>query len=160
MRHLKKTDAPRYRNSLWMWAGVKNPFRVALNFLLIEICKYLPSLRLKNFLYRLIGIKIGKNAAIGLAVQFDIFYPELIYISENALIGYNTTILAHEFLQNELRTGKVAIGKNVLIGACTVVLPGVEIGDGAVVSALSLVNNDIPKNSFYGGIPARRLKRS
>jgi len=149
------------RNSLWGWAGVKSPLIIALNFLVITLCKYLPSLRLKNILLRAIGVKVGRNAAFALGVQLDIFFPELIEVGENALIGYNATILAHEFLVGELRIGRVRIGDNALIGACSVVLPGVEVGEGAVVAALSLVNRDVPKNGFYGGVPAKRIgKRS
>ena len=47
------------------------------------------------------------------------------------------------------------IGKNVLIGANTTILPGVKIGDGAIVSAASLVNRDIPPGVFAGGNPVK-----
>ena len=86
---------------------------------------------------------------------FDIFYPELIEIGDNSIVGYNTTILAHEFLVNELRTGKVRIGKNVLVGANTTILAGVEIGDGSTISAATLVDQDIPPNSFAKGNPMK-----
>ena len=61
-------------------------------------------------------------------------FPEKISIGENSVIGYNTTILAHEYLIKEYRLGEVRIGENVLIGANTTILPGVTIGDGAVVA--------------------------
>jgi len=57
----------------------------------------------------------------------------------------------------ELRTGPVKVGKNVMIGANVTILPGVEIGDGAVVSACSLVNADVPAGALVGGVPARLL---
>ncbi|MEM4389276.1 MAG: acyltransferase [Candidatus Micrarchaeia archaeon] len=147
------------RNSLWDWPKVKNPLIVVLNFLVIQICKYLPSLALKNMLYRAIGVRVGKNAALGLGVQLDIFFPELIEIGDNAIIGYNATLLAHEFLVDEFRVGRVKIGAGALIGACSVVLPGVEVGEGAVVSALSLVNKDVPRGWFCGGVPIRKIKK-
>jgi len=74
----------------------------------------------------------------------DIFYPELVEVGDNTLIGYNTVILAHEYLQNEYRTGRVQIGKSVMIGANCTILPGIRIGDGASISAMTLVNCDIP----------------
>ena len=58
------------------------------------------------------------------------------------MIGYNTTILAHEYLIKEYRLGEVRIGENVLIGANTTILPGVTIGDGAVVAG-SVVHKDV-----------------
>ncbi|MEM3555471.1 MAG: acyltransferase [Candidatus Micrarchaeia archaeon] len=155
----KLTSFPSKRsNSLLGWYKVKNPLRVVFNFLLIYSARYLPSLSLKNFFYRLTGMKVGKDVAVGLGAVFDIFFPELIEIGDNCIIGYNATILAHEFLHKELRVGRVRIGKNVLIGANTTVLAGVTIGDNSKISACSLVNDDVPANSFYAGVPARGVK--
>lgn len=76
-------------------------------------------------------------------------------VGTNTIIGYNTTILAHEYLIQEYRIGKVLIGDEVMIGANTTILPGVEIGDGAVVSAGTLVHKDVPAGAFVGGNPMR-----
>jgi acetyltransferase-like isoleucine patch superfamily enzyme len=116
-------------------------------------------LRVKNFLYRLIGVKVGRNVSVGLYAVFDIFYPELIEIKDNAIIGYGVTILAHEFLAKEARVGRVVVGKNTVIGANTTILPGVEIGDNTTVSAMSLVNRDIEAGVLAGGVPARRISK-
>lgn len=51
----------------------------------------------------------------------------------------------------------VVIGDDVWIGANVVVLPGVRIGDGAIVAAGAVVNTDIPSLEIWGGVPARRL---
>ncbi|VVB97947.1 2,3,4,5-tetrahydropyridine-2,6-dicarboxylate N-acetyltransferase [uncultured archaeon] len=61
-------------------------------------------------------------------------------------------------LQGELRVGNVKIGPRSVLGTRSVVLPGVEIGEGAVVGAMSLVNADVPAKSFYAGVPARKIK--
>ncbi len=158
MRKIKsfKSSLP---NSLLEWHHKKNPVIVAVNFLIIYLCKYLPCLSLKRFLLRLIGLKIEKNVAIGLGVSFDIFFPELITLKENCVIGFNATILCHEFLVKEFRLGGVVIGRNALIGANSTILPGVEVGENAIVSAMSLVNKDIKPNTFVGGIPAKEIKR-
>ncbi|MBU2600700.1 MAG: acyltransferase [Actinobacteria bacterium] len=147
-------------NGMWHWRQRVPLHRVVLNFLVIYTCRYLPSLPLKHVLYRAIGIRMGAFAAPGLSVTFDIFYPELISVGENTVIGYNTVILAHEFLRDEVRTGPVVIGRDVMIGASCTILPGVVIGDGAVVSALSLVNADVPAGARVGGVPARLLSVS
>jgi len=144
-------------NSLLLWRKIRNPLRVAFNFMLIYAARYSPSLRLKNALYRACGAKIGKGAAFGLGAVLDIFFPELIEVGEESIIGFNTALLAHEFLQGEYRTGRVQIGKRVMVGANCTILPGIKIGDGASVSAMSLVNRDIPAGQKWGGIPIRRI---
>jgi len=148
-----KTTTP---NSLSKWHKIRNPFRIAFNFILIFVSKYLPSLGLKRFLLRLTGMKIEKNVSIATGVMFDFFWPELIELKENCLIGLNSTVLSHEFLISEYRTGKTIIGKNVLIGANSTVLAGVEIKENAVIGAMSLVNSVVPANSFFVGVPARQ----
>jgi acetyltransferase-like isoleucine patch superfamily enzyme len=147
-------------NSLWQWTRFKNPITVAFNFMIIQLCKYMPSLRVKNALLSFLGVKLGEHVAFGLAVQLDIFFPELIEIRDNTIIGYNATLLAHEFMNRELRTGRIIIGKNVVIGANSTVLAGVEIGDGAVVGAMSLVTKDVPRNVVVGGIPAKVIRKN
>lgn len=144
-------------NSMRLWWRIRNPVRTSFNFALFHCARYLPSTRLKNLLYRLCGAKIGKGATFGLGAMLDIFYPELITVGEESLIGYNTVLLAHELLQGEYRTGKVEIGSRVMLGANCTVLPGIKVGDGASVSAMSLVNRDVPAGEKWGGIPIRRL---
>lgn len=156
MRRL--TFFPTEKNSLQYWNSFKSPILVARNFLLIEFCKYMPSMGVKRALLRLMGMKIGKDTSIALGVQFDIFFPENIEIGENTIIGYGATILSHEFLVKGLKTGPVKIGSNVLVGANSTVLAGVQIGDGATVSSMSLVNQDVRVGDFVGGVPARRLR--
>lgn len=159
MRRLNRVIHTGDRNSLKSWWKIKNPLRVAVNFIVIFLCRRLPSLRLKNFLYKGIGVKIGRNVSVGLDAVLDIFYPELIEIKDNAIIGYGVTILAHEFLREEIRVGNVIVGKNAVVGANTTILPGVEVGDNATVSAMSLVNRDISPGILAGGVPARKIER-
>ena len=155
---MRKLDIHKCKgNSMHLWWRIQNPLRTSFNFMLIYAARFLPSLALKRFLYRIVGAKIGKGAAFGLGAVMDIFYPELISVGDNAIIGYNTVLLGHEFLQNEYRTGKVEIGKNTMIGANCTILPGIKIGDGASVSAMSLVNRDIPAGQKWGGIPIKRI---
>jgi acetyltransferase-like isoleucine patch superfamily enzyme len=90
----------------------------------------------------------------------DTMFPERISIGSNSIIGYNTTILAHEYLIDEYRLGDVKIGSGVMVGANSTILPGVTIGDGAVVSAATLVNRDVPPGAFVGGNPMRVIRQS
>jgi acetyltransferase-like isoleucine patch superfamily enzyme len=131
---------------------------VARNFLVVYLCRYLPFLGWKIALYRWIGVRMGERVSAGLSATLDVFFPELITVGDDTILGYGSVILAHEFLRHELRVGPVVVGRDVVIGTHTVVLPGVVIGDGAVVSAQSLVNSDVPPGAVVGGVPARPLE--
>ncbi|MDD2655045.1 MAG: acyltransferase [Candidatus ainarchaeum sp.] len=148
------------KNSLNHWTRFRNPLRVVYNFVVITLSRYAPSLALKRALLRMTGMNVGKDAAVGLMAMFDVFYPELIELGENCIIGYNTTILAHEFLRGEIRTGKTIVGKDAMVGANATVLAGVEIGAGGVVSAACLVDGDVPAHAFAKGNPMRVHKRA
>lgn len=100
-------------------------------------------------------MKIGEKTSLALMVMPDSMFPERISIGNNSIIGYNTTILAHEYLIDEYRLGDVKIGSEVMIGANSTILPGVEIGDGAIVSAATLVHRDVPAGSMVGGNPMK-----
>ena len=104
-------------------------------------------------------MKVGRNTAFGLMAMVDVFFPERIPVGDNTIIGYNTTILTHEYLTNEYRLGDVNIGSHVMIGANTTILPGVTIGDDAVVGAGSVVHKDVAAGSFVAGNPLRVIRQ-
>ncbi|MFJ5964475.1 acyltransferase [Bacillus sp. NPDC093026] len=133
------------------------PFiKVMKNFIFIQIARYMPWMGLKNWIYRIfLRMKVGEDTAFALMVMVDIMFPEKISVGRNCVIGYNTTILTHEYLIKEYRLGEVYIGNEVMIGANSTILPGVTIGDGAIVSAGTLVHKDVPTGSFVGGNPMR-----
>lgn len=146
------------KNSMRHCWQVMNPLRVMWNFVVIQIGRYTPFLEIKRHLYnKALGMHIEPKASVGLMVMVDVFHPDLITIGEDTIIGYNCTVLTHEYLQREYHIGPVHIGKNVLIGANTTILAGVTIGDGATVAACSLVNKDVPPNTIVGGIPIKVL---
>lgn len=154
MRRTERYRAKGNANSLWHIYKTVSFFKVAKNFIVIQISRYTPFLSVKNFLFRtFLKMKVGKQTSFALMVMPDIMFPERISVGNNSVIGFNTTILAHEYLIEEYRIGDVEIGENVLIGANTTILPGVKIGDGAIVSAASLVNKDVPAGAFVGGNP-------
>ncbi|MCD6495736.1 MAG: acyltransferase [Candidatus Aenigmarchaeota archaeon] len=147
----------REERSLSRWKEIRSRKIILRNYLIMMISKILPDTELKNRLYRKTGMKIGSNVSI-FGSNFDIFFPELIEIGDNTVIGNKTSVITHEFLSDEWRVGRVKIGSGVTIGTMTVVMPGVEIGDGATVAAYSLVNRDVKKGSLVGGVPIKKLR--
>jgi len=146
-------------NSLWHVYKTVPFWKVIKNFVVIQLARYSPFLGLKNWLYKnLLGMKVGDQTSFALMVMLDIMFPEKISVGRNTVIGYNTTILAHEYLIKEYRLGDVRIGSEVMIGANSTILPGVTIGDGAIVSAGTLVHKDVPTGAFVGGNPMRIIR--
>ena len=88
-----------------------------------------------------------------------------IYVGERTLFGPNVCVatpnhpLDPSLRMKSLQYNKdVHIGKNVWIGANTVIVPGVTIGDNAVIGAGSVVTKDIPENVLALGVPCRVLR--
>ena len=108
------------------------------------------------------NIKIGKNVFINACCRFQ--DQGGIEIGDGSLIGHNTTIatLNHDFNPDKranLHPSPVKIGKKVWIGSDCTILPGVEIGDGAVIGAGSVVTKNVPASSVAIGNPARVIKQ-
>jgi acetyltransferase-like isoleucine patch superfamily enzyme len=143
-------------NSLWHVYKTVPFLKVVKNFIIIQMARYTPFLSMKNWLYRtFLKMKVGDQTSFALMVMLDVMFPEKIRVGRNTVIGYNTTILAHEYLIKEYRLGEVIIGDEVMIGANSTILPGVVIGDGAFVSAGTVVHKDVPAGAFVGGNPMR-----
>ncbi|MDP4158007.1 MAG: DapH/DapD/GlmU-related protein [Bacillota bacterium] len=145
-------------NSLWQVYKTVSFWKVVKNFIVIELARYTPFLGMKNWLYRtFLHMKIGEKTSFALMVMPDTMFPEKITVGTNSVIGYNTTILAHEYLIKEYRLGPVNIGSEVMVGANSTILPGVTIGDGAIVSAGTVVHKDVAPGTFVGGNPMRLI---
>ena len=69
-----------------------------------------------------------------------------------------TNPTVHEEYTSE-EVGGVTLGRHVIIGANSVILPGVTIGDGAAVGALSLVTKNLGEWGVFFGSPAKHLKK-
>ncbi|SDI44426.1 acyltransferase [Natribacillus halophilus] len=146
-------------NSLWHLYKTVSFFKVVKNFIVIEIARVTPFLSVKNWMYRVfLRMDVGAKTAFALKVTPDLMFPEKIAVGNNCVIGFQTTLLTHEYLIEEYRLGEIHIGDNVMIGAQSLILPGVTIGDGAVVSAMTLVHKDVPPGAFVGGNPMQVIR--
>ncbi|WP_426479342.1 DapH/DapD/GlmU-related protein [Chryseobacterium sp. CBSDS_008] len=107
------------------------------------------------------NLHIGKNVFI----NFDCTFLSLggITIEDNVLIGPKVSLLSegHPLQPAErdsLVPGKIHIKKNAWIGANSTILPGVTIGENAVVAAGAVVSKDVAANTVVGGIPAKLIR--
>ena len=107
------------------------------------------------------NITIGKDVFINSGCHFQ--DQGGIEIGDGALIGHNVVLatINHDLNPKENRKNHYAaikIGAHVWIGSNATILPGVTIGDYAVVAAGAVVTRDVPAMTVVGGVPARVLK--
>ena len=107
------------------------------------------------------NIHLGRNVFINSGCHFQ--DQGGIYIGDGVLIGHSVTIatLNHDMdpeKRSWLHPQPVHLGRNVWIGSNATLLPGVSIGEGAVVSAGAVVSRDVDGNTVVGGVPARIIK--
>ena len=104
-------------------------------------------------IHRIRGVKIGKNVWISQYVYIDELHPEGVFIGDNCSIGIRTTILTHMYWgsrKSQNGFNRVIIEKNTFVGPHCLILPGVRIGEGAVVKGGSVVTRDVPAFTFWG----------
>lgn len=113
-------------------------------------------------------INYGKNTKIGknVFINFDCVFLDLggITIEDNVLIAPKVSILSEGHPtdpknRQSLVPGHIHIKKNVWIGANTTILPGVTVGENAVIASGAVVSKDVPANTIVGGIPAKIIKK-
>lgn len=107
------------------------------------------------------NIHLGKNVFINAGCCFQ--DQGGIFIGDGVLIGHNVVLatLNHDSnpqKRSDMYPAPIRIGNNVWIGAQATVLPGVTIGDGAIVAAGAVVNRNVPAKVIVGGVPAKIIK--
>lgn len=128
---------------------------------------FIPPSFLKNFFYKITGIKIGRNVFIGEGVYFiDGFRSGLIELKDGAVLSPRAIVIAmavpgKSFIGKKYRvtkTSEVIIGEGAWIGAGAVILPSVTIGQGAIIGANTVINNSVGSLEVWAGVPARLIK--
>lgn len=143
--------------------------------------------RLRRWAYRAAGLTIGRGTVILDRLQFTgngnlyerlvigddclinapcyLNLNERIIIGDRVSVGHHALFItdSHELGPAEHRAGRrvaapIVIGDGCWLGARVTVLPGVTIGNGAVVAAGAVVTADVPANTLVGGVPAKPLK--
>ncbi|MFX0143025.1 MAG: hypothetical protein ACFE9C_03025 [Candidatus Hodarchaeota archaeon] len=136
--------------------------RGAFNHLISLIITYLTGWpRARNILFRFTGMKIGKNCHISQKAIPDPLLPELIEFEEGSGCGIGVKLLTHNAMNiqhGSFSFGPIKVCRNARIGAYSVILPGVTIGEGSIIGANSLVSEDIPPFSIAFGTPAKVVR--
>ena len=109
----------------------------------------------------------GKNIAVGKGVFINsgcCFQDQGgIEIGDNCLIGHQVVLatLNHELSsvkRGNMFPAPIRLGRNVWVGAHATLLPGVTVGDNAVIAAGAVVSRDVPANAVAAGVPAKVIK--
>lgn len=112
---------------------------------------------LKRAYYRrLWGMDIDPTVQFSLSTKFDRTFPKGVHIGPQTYVAFDVRILTHDRTRGlYLHT---RIGANCFIGGCSLILPGVEIGDNCVVGAGSVVTKSVPPRSIVAGNPAKVIR--
>ena len=141
---------------LWNDPHEHSFFRSLINRFFHLAARNLPGMYgLRPNLHRKRGVRMRGDVAIAADVYIDDAHPENLEIGDDVYLGVGSKIITH--MRDEI--GRVVIGDKVFIGVGAVILPNVTIGEGSVVTANSVVNDDVPPYTMVGGNPARPLKK-
>lgn len=122
---------------------------------------------LRNQLYRWMGVRVGRHVFIGLDTWLDDQFPELVVIEDDVTVSFRVMVVVHDDAKRLDRTeagagdgtvAPVTLRRGCYLGAGCIVLPGVTVGENAVVAAGAVVTRDVPAGAIVGGVPARILR--
>jgi acetyltransferase-like isoleucine patch superfamily enzyme len=143
---------PPYYAKYSLFTIMYKPIRKFLNVVIIP---NIPFSKLRIFLYRAIGFKIGKNVFIGMKCYLDDVDPSKIIIEDNVSISYGVYFVCHGKKQKHTY---IIIKKGAYIGMRANLISGkkgIIIGENAIVGAGSLVNKSVPDNKIAVGVPIK-----
>lgn len=113
------------------------------------------------------GVKIGSRAEL-IATTIHTFgsEPYLVSVGDDVTISHGVDFITHDGGLRVIRDehpgayyyAPIRVGNRVFIGAHATLLPGVMVGDGAVIGAGAVVASDVPAGMVVGGVPARPIK--
>lgn len=109
--------------------------------------------KIDAFVYIESGVKIGNNVKI----RPFVFIPEGVEIEDEVFIGPGVIFTNDKYprVKGKWRLLKTLVKRRASIGAGAVILPGITIGENAIVAAGSVVTKDVPPNAIVAGNPAR-----
>jgi acetyltransferase-like isoleucine patch superfamily enzyme len=110
----------------------------------------------RHYYTRVWGMDIHPTAQFSLSAKFDRTFPIGVHVGAESYVAFEARILTHDMTRGLYLHTRV--GRNCFIGGRSLILPGVEIGDGSIVGAGSVVTKSVPPGSLVVGNPARVLR--
>lgn len=101
------------------------------------------------------NLKLGYKTDIGAFTYINAKYG--VVIEDFVQIGAHCSIYSFSTIDN--KKGEVVLKKNCRVGAHSMVMPGITIGENSIIGAFSFINKDIPKNTLAFGIPVKIAKK-
>lgn len=108
------------------------------------------------FLRRYLGMDLSPECRISLKANLDKTNPSGVHIAEGTYVAFGAVILAHDMCR--AMHCDTYIGANCFVGAHSIVMPGVRIGEQCIVGSGSVVTRDVPPNSIVAGNPAQIVR--
>lgn len=104
------------------------------------------------------GMDIDPTASFSLSARFDKTYPAGIHVGAWSYVAFEAAILTHDMTRGlYLHT---RIGRHCFIGARSIILPGVQIGDESIIGTGSVVTKDVPPRCLAAGNPAQIIRHN
>lgn len=134
------------------------------SYVLVVLARVAPP-GLTTICHRMRGVNIGKDVFIDRFAVIDGSFPERVTIEDEVRIAPGAVVVAHYQPGATLSACSppfvkaVRLGKSSFIGVNAVIMPGVTVGEGAIVMAGSVVLSDVPPYNIVGGNPARVISR-
>ncbi len=111
----------------------------------------------RYYLNKVWGMDIGTDCQISLSAKLDKTHPSGVHIGDSTAVNFRSCILTHDYPRR--LHADTRIGRQCQIGAYSIILPGVTVGDNCVVAVASVVMKDVPPNSLVAGNPARIIEK-
>jgi acetyltransferase-like isoleucine patch superfamily enzyme len=101
------------------------------------------------------GLKLGYKTDIGAFTYINA--KNGVVIEDFVQIGSHCSLYSVSTIDN--KEGQVTLKRNCKIGSHSLIMPGVTIGENAVIGAFSFVNRDVPENVIAAGVPIKVIKK-
>ncbi|HBK32269.1 MAG TPA: acyltransferase [Porphyromonadaceae bacterium] len=159
-----------------LWGAFCKATKGVRNGLLLKYCMYSVILaplnyrKIRPIIWRWMGAKVGKDCFIGYDVWADVTNTELIQLEDHVHIANRCLLLCHQrdlssyyvgddYAKLGYKKEEIILKKGCFLGMETMVMPGVTIGEGAIIGAGSIVTSDIPPWTIAIGRPAKVVKQ-
>lgn len=141
--------------SVYVPIAAREPKRGILRAVWLAVRRRLIETR-RRYLVKIWRMNIDPTAHFSLRVEFDRTHPSGVHIGPESYVAFGAVILTHDMTRGLYADTR--IGRRCFIGAHSILMPGVTVGDGSIVGAGSVVTRDVPAGTIVAGNPARVVR--